>query len=257
MTFLVLKLALSGAAAASGAFAARRSLRGATALCTVMLALVLAKYVLARVPALEPQVFPWDWYPEVEPWWVLVPTLFLFGAGLFAARRSVLRRDLLLVLIGLLAGREILVACEGGGDRGSLRGRVETDGVCRQTSGYSCAAAAAASFLHHYGVETSEREMARHCATRPGAGGTSMCGVMRGLRRKLPGRSVRITAPDYGTLPAPALVSTRLNWLLGHCIVVERVYPDRVVVMDPLVGRCSMSRERFEASWKGDAVFVR
>ena len=58
---------------------------------------------------------------------------------------------------------------------------VWVDGVCRQSSQASCGAAAGATLARFYDLETSEKEMAQACLTRQG--GTSLCGLYRGLRK--------------------------------------------------------------------------
>lgn len=256
MTIVLFEVVLSIEAALVGALAASRSMKFATALGMPLLGLVLLKLGAARIPAAEARLLPWDWYPFVAAWWYLVPTMFLFGAGLWAARTSPPRRDLLLVLAGLLLVRTGVVAWESRDDHARLDGRVNERGVCLQTTGYSCAPAAAASFLHLHGVRASEREMAVLSATRAGLGGTSECGVMRGLRRKLPGRRVRIVTCGTGEIPCPALVSLRLNLLVNHCVVVEGMTPADVRLIDPASGRTVMAREAFEREWTGSAIFV-
>ena len=57
------------------------------------------------------------------------------------------------------------------------------DTVCLQTSQSSCMAAASATLLRCYGVQTSEREMARLCFTRER--GTNWLGLYHGLAVKL------------------------------------------------------------------------
>jgi hypothetical protein len=254
---IVLQVALALVAGGLGAVAARRSVRRATLLCGVALALILFKVTLGYIPAAEPRLLPWDWYAHVDSWWYEVPAFFLLGAGLVVARRSIWKRDAILVVGGLLAVRMGWFQWETRGDLSSLRGRVDSTGVCRQTSGYSCAPAAAAALLHHHGVAADEREMAELCLTRPGIGGSSDCGIMRGLRRKLgDGWEVRISAPSIDGIATPSLVMVELTWLVGHCILVERVEPDRVLVNDPLAGRYSETRESFERRWLGQAIRI-
>lgn len=256
MTIVLFEVVLSIEAALVGAWAASRSMKFATVLGLPLLGLVLLKFAAGHIPAAEARLLPWDWYPHVASWWYLVPTMFLFGAGLWGARTSAVKRDVLLVLAGLLLLRTGVVAWESRDDHARLSGTVNDRGVCLQTTGYSCAPAAAASFLHLHGVRATEREMAVLSATRPGLGGTSECGLMRGLRRKLPDRPVRIVACRPFELPCPSLVSLRLNALVAHCVVVERTTPRDVWIIDPASGRTAMTWEVFEEEWTGSAIFV-
>lgn len=256
MTVLLFEVVLSIESALLGALAASHSLRFATGLSLPMLTLVLLKFAAGHVPAVEARLLPWDWYPFVASWWYLVPVMFLFGAGFRAARGSLLKRDLLLVLAGLLLVRTATLAWESMDGHARLRGRVGADGVCLQTSAYSCGPAAAASLLHLHGVAATEREMAVECATRAGMGGSSECGLMLGLRRMLPGREIRIAVCRYEELPVPCLVSMRINFLFGHALVVEKAGPEGVELIDPASGRTGMTREMFEREWTGAAIYV-
>src|SRR5262245_58766618 len=101
-----------------------------------MLALVLFKFAAGHLPATEARLLPWDWYPFVASWWYLVPTMFLFGAGLWAARASLVKRDLLLVLAGLLLVRTGIAGWQSRSDHAALTGEINERGVCPQTSSY-------------------------------------------------------------------------------------------------------------------------
>jgi hypothetical protein len=254
VTVLLFEVVLSIEAAVVGALAASRSPRFATALSVPMLGLVILKFLAGHLPAAEARLLPFDWYPFVAGWWYLVPAMFLCGAGLWAARASLLKRDVILILAGLLLLRTGASAWESRDDHAALRGRVDERGVCKQTSGYSCGPAAAASFLHLQGVDATEREMAVLCATRAGLGGTSECGLVRGLRRKLPGRTLRILTCRYEDLPCPCLVSLRLSFLAFHAVVVTESNRAGVRLIDPANGVTRMTREAFEREWTGSAI---
>ncbi len=241
--------------AGTGAFLSARSIRFAVAAGLPFLAVLLGKLALGRVAAAEARLFPWDAYPYLEPWLTLAPAAFLAGAGLQAARRSVWKRDALLVLGGLFVVRTAFTAWGSRESLDGLDGRVRADGVCLQTSEYTCGPAAAVALLHWHGIPSTEREMAELCATRPGFGGTSECGLMRGLRRKLGEDGLPwIRTCSYDELTAPSLVTLRHNWLAGHCTMVVNVLPDRVDLIDSQSGRCSLPRDRFERAWTGSAL---
>jgi len=253
VTETVLRLVLAGGAATLGVLAARRSQRLATAVGGAMLALILVKVGAGYLPAAEPRLFPWDFYPLVERWWYEVPALFLFGAGLWLSRTSVLKRDAVLVVAGLLLVRIVWQGTDDPPGDWPMRGRVDERGLCRQSMSFTCAPAAAAMFLDRHGVPATEAEMAHLCVTR--VGGTTDSGLTRGLRRKLGDRGrVVVTAPAYQDLAGPALVPIRLPGRIGHSLLLEERSEHEVVVADPLIGRRRMSRADFEACWLGSAI---
>jgi predicted double-glycine peptidase len=259
MMWLAVQVVGSALMAAAGVAALRRSRPLATALVGAMLCLILLKAGAVQVPAAEPRLFPWNWYPLVEFWWFLFPSMFILGSAVALVRHSIVKRDALLVLGGFLlvyCGVSAVIAAI----PHELHGEVDGKGVCHQTSGYSCAAASAAMLLHRHGVRATEQEMAELCATRAGStavSGTSDSGIMRGLRIKLEGRATPvITTPDYDRIPVPALVAIRIHDRLCHCILVQAVEPDQVRVVDPLYGGCSIPREQFERTWLKAAISV-
>ena len=82
MIWIAAQIAAAAMMAAAGAWTVRKSRGWATAACGLLLALIILKAVVGHIPAAEATLFPWDWYPYVEPWWYLLPAMFLMGAGL-------------------------------------------------------------------------------------------------------------------------------------------------------------------------------
>lgn len=243
----------------AGVFAFRRSHREGTVFAAAMLTLILIKLGIASMPAGEARFFAWNWYPFVESWWNLFPAMGMFGVGITLVRKSMWKRDALLVGAGvflLYCGAVAIMT-----DRPhELTGRMNTKGVCHQTSGYSCSAASAVMLLDRHGVASTEQEMAELCVTRRGdwrGAGTTDSGLMRGLRLKLGGRGTpRITVPAYEEIPTPCLVAIQLNPQLSHSILVAAVEPDQVKVVDPLYGNGTIPRVQFERAWKKSAIHV-
>jgi predicted double-glycine peptidase len=260
MLWLAIQLVGSALLIAAGMRAIRRSRPLATALTATALLLILLKAAVGHFPAGEPRLFPWNWYPLVEGWWFLFPAMFIFGVAIVLTWKSIWKRD------GLLAGAGFLVIYCGTiavttTRPHQLTGVVNDQGICHQTSGYSCAPASAVMLLHCYGVASTEQEMAGLCATKSGAtrmAGTSDSGILRGLRLKLGTRATPvITVPVYERIPVPSLVAIQLTPSLCHCILVSAVEPDQVRVLDPLYGKGSIPRAQFERTWCKAAISVR
>jgi hypothetical protein len=247
-----LRFLLVLAAGVAGTLLARRSLKAATAAGAVLLGLILLKVAVGYIPAAEAGLFPWDFYPRVERWWYEVPAFGLFGIGLWTVRASLIKRDALLVLGGLLLARVLVVTASTWAQLPSLAGQVGEDGICRQTTGFTCAAAASAMYLDRLGVRATEAEMAEACAT--GWDGTTDAGIARGLRRKLAGHQVRVSAPAYEDLRAPALVSILLQNNISHSVLLEAAGPEGVRLADPLGSRRRMSREAFLSRWQRSSI---
>ncbi|MBI1312842.1 hypothetical protein GC176_16255 [bacterium] len=146
-------------------------------------------------------------------------------------------------------------------------------GVCRQTSRFTCTAAAAATLLKHYGIETQESEMAELCLTRRG---TTWLGLYRGLQLKTAGKplKVEVIECDLDTmqkLDSPLILSVGIDsdkpyrpvyvekwgWEPGqlHTVVLfDQLIAGRRLVADPAVGLETWNREDFETLYRGRVV---
>lgn len=257
MTWLAVQLLGSAAMVAAGITLARRSRPAATATVGAMVLLIVLKAVVGYVPAGEARLFPWDWYPFVEHWWILFPAVLVLTVAIAIFWASWWKRDGLMILGGVFAVHCAAVAILMARPHG-LTGEIDAKGICHQTSGYSCSPASAVMLLHYAGISATEREMAELCVTRCGnstVAGTSDSGAMRGLRLKMAGRGRPvISTPRYDELRAPAMVAIRIHDRMSHSIVVVKVGPDEVKVIDPLYGRGTIPRIQFERDWKGIAI---
>ncbi len=154
-------------------------------------------------------------------------------------------------------------------------GQVRQGLVWRQTTQASCSAAAAATLLGWYGIDSSEAEMARLCLTT--RQGTRTLGVYRGLLLKAgdshtietytgPAEGLRdfATSPvliNVGLDPEDVLVDSRYTtdwgWRPGirHTVVVFAFLPSgQLVVGDPAVGMEFWSYRTLEILWQGEAI---
>lgn len=136
------------------------------------------------------------------------------------------------------------------------------EGVFRQTSGYTCGAASAATMLHAMGVDTNEGEMAELTRTPPRRGITSVAAAY-GVKRKLaqvghPGKVslVPCADEDLDRLPTPFIVGLRFTLWCDHMVCVQEVRPDKVLVGDPLVGNRWWDRPALAQEIRGLAVIV-
>jgi len=165
-----------------------------------------------------------------------------------------------------------------------LRGEVNRNGYCAQTSDFSCSAAAAAMLLHANGIPATEAEMAALCITRTGYG-TSPLGLYRGLALKCRGHGLRPVLRRPGTsagvsaLGGPSIVSVGLEhnasqevrekmdafgWQPGvkHAVVFLAADPQGawIDVADPSYGKerwPTRDAEELRSIWDGLALVLR
>lgn len=212
----------------------------ANRLSILAVTIILFHLLLYYNPPLEYALFPVHFYMYVRPWWMPVSLFFLLGLalGLIPERR---KRIAIGALAGVLGVFYVLrIGATAAFNPDQLTGEPTGSGlVCRQTTGYSCGAAAASTLLAQVAVPSTEREMAILCGTN-GMNGTDVMGVMWGLREKLAGtpyspRSLaHVDLAALRNLRHPTMAVKKLTWLIDHWIVVVRVGDDGILVADPL-----------------------
>ena len=234
---------------------------GVVALLSLCLVPVLARAYFLAYPALESQFLTLELYPLLRGWWTVPFTIALFLAA--APHMSSQRARVGLVALGgvfWIIGTDRLLATAVVDVR-SMTGVVARDGVCRQTTGYTCGAAVAATLLHHYEIETDEAEMAQLCWTSSHTGTDEYC-LVRGLGKKLNGfaREAVIAPASWEALLQardPVAVTIALRPTVDHWVVVFRATDQWVLIGDPLEGRRLLRADRFRDLWRGRVVEIR
>jgi predicted double-glycine peptidase len=256
-TGLVLILVGSYAAGAWLGYCRKSVVTAAVAGC---LGMVLLRVLFRYLPDLEYALAPYDGYALVRPWWALPFGFVILGTGL-KQMKSRIGRNLVTVFAAclmVLVGQRIVLTVIYNYDPARCSGTVGEDLVCRQTTGFTCGAAAAATFLAQSGIESTEREMAILCGTNA-VTGTDEFGICRGLRRKLgdAGSGVRVVRSDWEDLkngPCPAMATVKWGFLVDHWVVVLEVGEEEVGLGDPLKGRVTVPRQMFLRKWRGVLV---
>jgi hypothetical protein len=250
----------------------RVSRKTATALCVLVLALVVAHVLWVSDRPWVARVLP---VSSVIVLGNALPPLVAFLAGLSwrLIPGNVARRGMLLAaLVGVCAFRSFGPVFVSPVPSTNDRWR---RGVCLQTSPATCSAAAAATLLRAHGIDATESEMARLCLTRER--GTAAHGLYRGLKLKTAGTpwDVEVFDTDPAGLramaPPAAVLTVRLDptpgidpryeqlwgWTPGvqHTVVFFRFTDDGKVEMgDPSVGRERWSAKDLSVLWHGEGM---
>ena len=138
---------------------------------------------------------------------------------------------------------------------------VPPDGICRQSTDYTCGPAAAVTGLRVLGIRAEEGALALLAGTSP-ATGTPPQTLVRvlndqfgavGLRAELRGfRSVEdLTEQEF-----PMLVLVRFSFLLDHWLVVTGREACGFAAGDPLSGPVHLTGEALEGRWRRVAIVL-
>lgn len=223
------------------------------------LGLVVLGLRLLLPPATEFALFSGDFYPVVRPWWPIPTSLALLAGGANHMSTEGSKRGIRLFAGLLVVSASLPLFQTARFDASDFEGSVGPDGVCLQSSDYTCGAAAAATLLATYGVEADEAEMAERCWTNSMTGTDEFC-VARGLRQKLEGsgREVRLISADWEALQArgqrPAMATIRYSTFVDHWVVIFGTEGETVLVGDPLVGRRRIGKKKFLQLWRRGLV---
>ena len=131
------------------------------------IALIALRILWRLYPASEYALFSFDAYVDIRPWWVFAPAMFATGVG--AAKMSTkgarIGVGMVALLLWVVSGQRMFLTYMLPPEE--MKGTADNYGIVRQTTDYTCGAAAAATVLTKLGVPATEREMAHPKGTEP------------------------------------------------------------------------------------------
>ncbi|HEX7737414.1 MAG TPA: peptidase domain-containing ABC transporter [Ktedonobacteraceae bacterium] len=121
----------------------------------------------------------------------------------------------------------------------------------RQVTAVECGAACLAMILNYYGHAAGLGEVLERCGV--GRDGLTALEIVRAARLYgLRVRAVSLDLDDFRFVSLPALV----HWEFNHFLIVERWSRTRVDVVDPALGRRSLTPAEFDAGFTGVALML-
>jgi hypothetical protein len=161
----------------------------------------------------------------------------------------------------------------------SVPASFDSNGVCLQSTSFTCGPAAAATALHRLGVDVSEGQMAVLSHSCPFIG-TSDYDLMQAVSKVTsrervmcnpaqPGVPMSIGMPQkiectYGRwdkLPSVSgrqvlLVILQQGMWMNHCVAVLKTTDKAVVFADPAEGIITLSQKHFQQLWTGRGILL-
>ena len=134
-------------------------------------------------------------------------------------------------------------------------------GVCFQSTGHTCSAAACVQLLKSFGVKAGEAEMSKLCLTQ--ITGTEYINIVRGLKLKLDKDKyeVNLTSETWDglkNLTLPFITSIYVLDGILHTVTVTAVNDAEVTLADPLEGRfVTYKKDKFIAVWEKLVVHIK
>jgi len=174
------------------------------------------------------------------------------------------RNAVIVLMIAVVLGVSVWPIVAPAFNRGRMSGlatKIDDDGICRQSTEYTCGPAAAVTALRKLGFKAEEGEIAilAHTSAVNGTPPDELADALR-QRYESEGLTCEYRAfKNAGELPADAitLAVIKFNWLCDHYVAVLRVNDQTVEVGDPLMGITRLMRADFEQQWRHVGVVVR
>ena len=142
----------------------------------------------------------------------------------------------------------------------NLPTRFDSNGICRQSTSFTCGPAAAVTALHQFGLNISEGRMAVLSRSCPWIG-TSDYDLTQAICRTVSGRPVNCFYGQWDEPPKLTehqvlLAMLRQGPWTNHCVVVLDATDKAVVFADPAEGLISLSKDRFLKLWTGRGILL-
>jgi hypothetical protein len=134
------------------------------------------------------------------------------------------------------------------------------NGICHQTTGYTCGPAAAVTLLRRMGLPAEEGELGllSKCSNHTGTDGPLLADAIneRYAADRLRATSQRIETVDALATAIPVLTVVNLDMWTDHWVMVMKVTETTVESADPICGHHIEPRTDFERRWRNESITV-
>lgn len=143
----------------------------------------------------------------------------------------------------------------------SIETSFSVNGVCMQTTNYTCGPAAAATGLYRLGIKAEEGKLAIHAYTTPQTG-TSDDLLQKAIEKLYGSEGVVCIYRHFDSIAelkgnCPAIVVTKFTFLIDHYVTVLKVTDNEVIIGDPSSGLEELSYEEFENIWRSVGIILK
>jgi len=142
----------------------------------------------------------------------------------------------------------------------NIQTRLSSNGVCFQSTDYTCGPAAAVTALGKLGLSAEEGEIAVLSHTSPVAGTLPAC-LSSALQNRYGSAGLRCKYRRFDSIEqlknaGLTLAMVRDSFLLDHCLAVLEVSDNTVTVADPMSGMMSIPHEQFRRIWRFSGIVL-
>ncbi len=134
------------------------------------------------------------------------------------------------------------------------------NGICLQSTNYTCGPAAAATALYQLGIKASEGKLAIEAYTTP-QNGTSDDLLKKAIEKLYDSYGIVCDYRYFSSVSqlkgnCPVIVVTKFSFLIDHYVTVLNVTDDEVIVGNPSSGKEALTYKEFEKKWRSVGIIV-
>jgi hypothetical protein len=142
----------------------------------------------------------------------------------------------------------------------AIKTRFDKNGICRQSTEYTCGPAAAVTALEKLGLSASEGEIAILSYASP-VSGTLPAQLCSALQNRFGTEGLKCQFRRFDSIAqlnnaGVTLVVVKESALIDHCVVVLDVGDNIVTVADPVTGKELIPYEQFEKIWRFSGIVM-
>ncbi|MFA5239294.1 MAG: cysteine peptidase family C39 domain-containing protein [Phycisphaerae bacterium] len=168
---------------------------------------------------------------------------------------------LMIIVVGWFSVLPFLAPALIEGHLAKLKTLLDSNGLCFQTTAYTCAPAAAVTALGKLGLTAEEGELAILAHTSPVAGTLPGC-LQTALQNRYGSEGLRCQYRRFDSIAqlkdaGLTLAVVKSALLSDHCVAVLEVRDSTVILADPVTGRRALSHEQFEKIWRFSGIVLK
>ena len=135
------------------------------------------------------------------------------------------------------------------------------NGICIQTTDYTCGPAATVNALSQLGIKADEGELAILAYTTPYTG-TSDDLLVDAIEKRYGPEGIRCEYRYFKSINelkgnCPVIAVTKFSFLIDHYIAVLEVTDDNVIIANPTTGKEKLTYEEFKYRWRCVGIVVK
>ena len=135
------------------------------------------------------------------------------------------------------------------------------DGICIQTTGFTCGPAAAVTVLRQLGIDAQESELAvsSKCNIKNGTTYEHLTSAIKKLYGK---KGIDCSIRNFDSIDQlkdiyPIIAVIKLSSAVDHYTAVLEVTEDKVIVGDPIAGKKEWTYEDFSKKWRSVGIVLK